>query len=161
MTDEIFAMTGTGYGTALIIGIRSGTDHRRIADTSPFLFKRTAGTGSGCQVSLLIQDNATDRSVLPAFLLQLIDPFQRFGSSEIHIIINQLQSLFGSKSVSSRTTQHNMRRLCFNGISGIDRVLYRLNSGNRSGREILPFHNGGIQFESPFGRTGGTLSGIE
>ena len=59
-TNEIFAVACTGNRAGLIVRVRAGPDHRRVADSPGHFVCRPAGRSRRRQITVLIQRNGTN-----------------------------------------------------------------------------------------------------
>src|SRR4026208_1461756 len=62
-TNEVFAVASAGHSASLIVRVRPGTDHRRIADSAGHLVCCSAGRSRCRQVTVLIKRNGTNGAV--------------------------------------------------------------------------------------------------
>src|SRR5215470_1941293 len=56
-TNKIFAVAGTGDGTALIVRVRAGADHWGVPNSSGHFVRRPAGRCRRRQIAVLIKRN--------------------------------------------------------------------------------------------------------
>src|SRR5215472_5671311 len=175
-TNEIFAVTGTGDGTGLIVRVGAGANYRRVANSSGHLVCRPAGRSRGGQITVLIKRNGTNGTVsiligdykafpvtARAILfrgLHLLQGIPALLRKKI-FLVHQLDPVSLGECFRTRTVEHYVRRFFHHEPRKIDRILYVLHATDCTGLESPAIHDGCVHLVGAGAGEYGTSAGIE
>src|SRR4029453_15505717 len=158
-TNEIFAVAGTRYRARLMVRLRAGANHRRVADSSGHFVRCSAGGSRGGQITVLIKRNGTNGAVsiligdykaLPvtarAILFRSLNLLQGIPAllrKEV-FLLHEFHSIRFRECFRTRTVEHYVRCFFHPQPRESDRIFYVLPAYNFAGLQCLSIHDGRI-----------------